>query len=118
MHIIEYWLQYYTSQSYILILDFRDTFFQANPFSVFGPFETRVPTYTLHVFAENHQVKTIGTCKYNSLWIGRCFGKDKLVPLKDNAVVCSGSTLGSFDAVRYYVSTMLTSMDKVRKVTH
>lgn len=53
---IEYWLNYYNPQSYILILDFRDTFFQASPFSVFGSYESRIPKYDLHVFAENHDV--------------------------------------------------------------
>lgn len=56
---LEYWLQYYTSQSYILILDFRDTFFQANPFQSFGSFSTRVPKYELHVFAEHHGVSLL-----------------------------------------------------------
>ena len=35
-------LDYYGSaKSYILILDFRDTFFQANPFESFGAVESR-----------------------------------------------------------------------------
>ncbi len=46
----------YNSQSYILILDFRDTFFQSSPFAVFGAYELRAPKYELHVFAENNDV--------------------------------------------------------------
>jgi hypothetical protein len=53
---VEYWLQYYTDQSYVLILDFRDTFFQGSPFSHLPPFEQRVPKYQLDVFAENWKV--------------------------------------------------------------
>ena len=52
----EYWAQYYSEQSYILILDFRDTFFQANPFSFLPPFEQRQPKYELKLFAENWKV--------------------------------------------------------------
>jgi len=110
----EYWLQYYNDQSYILILDFRDTFFQASPFAMLPPIQERTPKYELMVFAENWKVKTIGTCKYNSLWVARCFGKAALPPIKDQAVICSGSTMGSYRAINYYVRTMLHSMDTVQ----
>ena len=110
----EYWLQYYTDQSYILILDFRDTFFQDDPFKPWGPITSRVPKYELHMYAENEKVKSIGKCTFNSLWVARCFGKPALVPLKENPVICSGSTMGSYSAIRYYVRTMLTSMDTVK----
>lgn len=52
----EYWLRYYSETSYILILDFRDTFFQADPFLPFGPIEQRKPKYELQLFAENFKV--------------------------------------------------------------
>lgn len=110
----EYWLRHYSEKSYILILDFRDTFFQLNPFEKMGPIETRVPKYDLRLYAENHKVKTIGKCVYNSLWIGRCFGKPALAALKEEAVICSGSTLGSFQAIDFYIRTMLKSMDTVK----
>ena len=48
----EYWLNNYKPTSYILILDFRDTFFQANPFKGFGyPVEARKPKFELQVSA-------------------------------------------------------------------
>ena len=53
----EYWIRYYNEQSYILILDFRDTFFQADPFQSFGyPVSNRVAKYDLQVYAENEKV--------------------------------------------------------------
>lgn len=111
----EYWLRYYTENSYILILDFRDTFFQANPFERFGAYLARKePKYELHMYAENYDVKNIGICVFNSNWIKTCFGKDALVALKKEAVICSGSTLGSYPAVHHYVRTMLQSMDTVK----
>jgi hypothetical protein len=99
----EYWLRQYTAQSYILILDFRDTFFQGNPFGALPALAARTPKYDLRMFAENYKVKTIGKCVFNSLWIGRCFGKDKLKNLKNEAVICSGSTMGSYQSIHYYV---------------
>jgi len=113
----EYWLKHYDENSFILILDFRDTFFQGNPFQAFGSYESRDksnPQYVLQVFAENHKVKTIGNCVFNSMWVGKCFGKPALEAVKEKAVICSGSTLGSFLAVSYYVRTMLASMDTVK----
>jgi hypothetical protein len=110
----EYWLRHYTEQSYILILDFRDTFFQANPFQSFGNYGVRQPKYELHMYAENYDVKNIGICVFNSNWIKTCFGKDALDALRKEAVICSGSTLGSYPAVHHYVRTMLSSMDTVK----
>ena len=53
----EYWLRQYSEKSYILILDFRDTFFQGDPFLTFGQFNSRKPKYELHLFAENYSVR-------------------------------------------------------------
>ena len=110
----EYWLQFYSPASYILILDFRDTYFQRNPFDELPPLPQRRPTYDLRLFAENWKVKKLGTCRYNGWWIRKCFAKEAIVPIFDNAVICSGSTMGSYDAVSYYVSVMLRSMDTVQ----
>jgi len=52
----EYWLRHYSPTSYILILDFRDTFFQLNPFEPMGPIEYRAPKYDLRLYAENFKV--------------------------------------------------------------
>lgn len=115
----EYWLRQYSAHSYILILDFRDTFFQANPFQLVGTFQSRSasqqpPKYDLQMYAENDQVKNIGICVFNSNWIKTCFGKPALEALRHEAVICSGSTLGSFPAIHNYVRTMLHSMDTVK----
>eukprot|EP00596_Hydrurales_sp_CCMP1899_P008817 CAMPEP_0119038748 /NCGR_PEP_ID=MMETSP1177-20130426/7850_1 /TAXON_ID=2985 /ORGANISM="Ochromonas sp, Strain CCMP1899" /LENGTH=354 /DNA_ID=CAMNT_0007001729 /DNA_START=487 /DNA_END=1551 /DNA_ORIENTATION=- len=110
----EYWLRQYSDQSYIMILDFRDTYFQGNPFSTLGPVRARVPKYDLRMFAENHQVKSIGKCSFNSMWIDRCFGKEELDKIKTEAVISSGSTMGSYESLNFYVRAMLQSMDTVK----
>jgi hypothetical protein len=110
----EYWLQHYSRTSYILILDFRDTFFQLNPFGDLPPLPARKPTYDLRMFAESNKVKTIGTCVYNGFWVRKCFGPETIVPIKDFSVICSGSTMGSYDAISYYIGVMLRSMDTVK----
>ncbi|KAJ1398120.1 hypothetical protein B484DRAFT_438471, partial [Ochromonadaceae sp. CCMP2298] len=55
----EYWMRHYNDNSYILILDFRDTFFQANPFAPQGTYAERAlasaPRYDLQMYAENYK---------------------------------------------------------------
>ena len=110
----EFWMRFYNPQSNILILDFRDTFFQSNPFIPFGPYGQRNPKkYELHLYAENWDVKSIGKCGFNSLWIGRCFSKASLAVVKPQAVICSGSTLGNYMAIDFYIATMLSWMDTI-----
>lgn len=85
-----------------------------NPFGALGLVSARTPVYDLRMFAENYKVKSIGKCVFNSLWIGRCFGKEALKGLKKEAVICSGSTMGSYQSVHFYIKTMLKSMDSVK----
>ena len=58
----EYWLMHYSDASYILILDFRDTFFQGNPFQAVGTYAARsalaAPKYDLQMYAENYKVSS------------------------------------------------------------
>jgi hypothetical protein len=66
------------------------------------------------MYAENYEVKNIGICVFNSNWIKTCFGKPALEALKAKPVICSGSTLGTYQAVNHYVRTMLSYMDSVK----
>lgn len=52
----EYWLMFYPDTAYILILDFRDTFFQRNPFETLPSMSDRRPKYDLRFYAENDKV--------------------------------------------------------------
>jgi hypothetical protein len=85
-----------------------------NPFQGLGLVTTRVPKYDLRMYAENYKVKNIGICLFNSLWVERCFGQPALDNIKHHAVICSGSTLGSYQSIFFYVKTMLRSMDSVK----
>ena len=66
------------------------------------------------MFAENYKVKNIGLCVYNSNWVNACFGAEALEGIKKEAVICSGSTMGSYQSIHFYVTTMLKSMDSVK----
>jgi hypothetical protein len=67
----------------------------------------------LHLFAENRMVKTVGNCIFNSGWL-QCWGKDVPKGFSNNSVLCSGSTMGSADALIQYSNRMLAEMDKMK----
>ena len=51
------------------------------------------------------------------MWVARCFrevDKDALPKISKEAVICSGSTLGSFNGIEFYVRSMLQWFDKVK----
>lgn len=51
---------------------------------------------------------------WNSGWIKDCFGNDGLKAVEENVISCSGTTLGSWLAMKQYVSAMADSI-KERK---
>ena len=89
------WLSYYSASSWGIVFDFRDTFFQRDPFTLVDRSEA---SPNLHLFAENRQVKRVGNCIFNSGWL-RCWGKDVPKTYTNNSVVCSGSTMGSVQSL-------------------
>ena len=90
------------------------SFILGNPFGALAPVAQRKPTYDLRMFAENYKVKNIGICVFNSMWVEQCFGTPALENIKTEAVICSGSTMGSYQSIYLYVKTMLKSMDTVK----
>jgi len=102
------WLLKYSSKSWGIIFDFRDTFFQANPLARVDRSKSQP---NLILFAENRLVKRIGNCVFNSGWL-RCWGRDIPKKYANNSVVCSGSTLGSSSALLAYSERMIQEFDK------
>ena len=103
------WLANYDEASWAFVFDFRDVFFQRDPF----PLVDRSPSApNLHLFAENRDVKTVGTCRFNSAWLN-CWDHTLKQVYKNASVVCSGSTLGSVPAMKRYAERMLAEMDRM-----
>ena len=103
------WLAAYSKESWILIMDTRDSFFQRDPFS--SAVLDKADGTDLHLFAENRDVKWIANCPFNSGWLG-CWGRDVVKKHGNGSVVCSGSTLGHRDAADTYTSLMIAEFDK------
>ncbi|KAH8098319.1 hypothetical protein JL720_1258 [Aureococcus anophagefferens] len=109
----ETWLRQYSAESYVLDLDTRDTFFQADPFLPLAARRSAADhAKDLYVFEEDG-LKTTGTCKWNKGWL-RCFEAAKWHTPETwtQPVRCSGSTLGSRDAMLKYVDAMLSASDE------
>jgi hypothetical protein len=109
----ETWLRQYSAESYVLDLDTRDTFFQADPFPPLAARRSAADhARDLYVFEEDG-LKTTGTCKWNKGWL-RCFEAAKWHTPETwtQPVRCSGSTLGSRDAMLKYVDAMLSASDE------
>ncbi|KAH8051626.1 hypothetical protein JL720_15114 [Aureococcus anophagefferens] len=103
------WLANYDEASWAFVFDFRDVFFQRDPF----PLVDRSPSApNLHLFAENRDVKTVGTCRFNSAWLN-CWDRTLKQVYHNASVMCSGSTLGSVPAMKRYAERMLAEMDRM-----
>ena len=93
----------YDPSTLILLSDFRDVFFQSNPFT-YRAFEWAPPASQLVVFQEAHPNMVINRCQFNSKWISECYGADALKQIGHNTVICSGVTMGTRNAILAYVS--------------
>jgi len=87
------WAWKYSKQSRLLILDFRDTFFQRDPFESleFGSFEQLL---TL----EHWPYKRMNNCPFNSGWVRSCW-REEFKAMKDHPVLCSGSYFATRDGM-------------------
>jgi hypothetical protein len=106
--IYQWWSRLYESDALIMLSDFRDVFFQANPFT-YRTFEWAPPVSQLVVFQEAYPNKVIYRCIFNSGWIENCYGSKGLRRVGSNTVSCSGVTIGTRNAIAIYVSANLAN---------
>mmetsp|Transcript_8636 Transcript_8636/g.12885 ORF Transcript_8636/g.12885 Transcript_8636/m.12885 type:complete len:528 (+) Transcript_8636:58-1641(+) len=103
-YFFELWASMYPENSLILITDFRDVFFQSNPFT----YRTNHwhPEHQLVLFKEFHPNMVIGRCRFNRLQMEDCYGLEALRLLGQHVIVSSGAALGSRDAVLVWARHM------------
>ncbi|KAJ1439151.1 hypothetical protein B484DRAFT_188281 [Ochromonadaceae sp. CCMP2298] len=93
----EKWALLYAEKSRILIADFRDVIFQANPFSYrVGDWSA---DYQLAVFQEFHPNMVIDRCHFNRRVMEECFGAAALASLGGRIIVSSGALLGTRNGI-------------------
>ncbi|CAF1005464.1 unnamed protein product [Adineta ricciae] len=83
---------------YVFICDSRDVIFQRNIFDYVNEYEDG-----LFVFQETTKMN-IRKCSYNSKWIKDCYGETELNLIGDQKIICAGTILGSWKAMRNYLS--------------
>jgi hypothetical protein len=93
----EKWAAAYNTQSLILLADFRDIVFQADPFAY--RLDEWYPEFQLAVFQEFHPNMVINRCHFNRRVMEECYGKEALRSLGNRVIVSSGAAMGARDAV-------------------
>ena len=93
----EKWASIYTEKSLIMLSDFRDVFFQADPFVYHN--DEWLPEYQLSVFQEFHPNMIINRCHFNTKTMLECYGEDALRTLGNRIIISSGGILGTRDGV-------------------
>lgn len=89
--------------------DFRDVFFQANPFA------TLPVGYDL-VLAEEFSPVKIETCPFNREWIQTCFGTKFLREIGQNTPICSGTIMGTPRGFKTLMNGMLQALELTKDV--
>lgn len=85
----------------VMLTDLRDVIFQRDPFDD--------PVSGLEVYLEDESVR-IGHEIFNTRWIRDLYGNAGLEELKDRRVSCSGTVIGTRDAVVRYLSEMISEI--------
>ena len=85
------WAWQYSESSRLLILDFRDTFFQRDPFESLALGRPEEPYFQQLVVLEHWPYKRMNNCPHNSGWVRGCWGNDAYYPLRNHPILCSGS---------------------------
>jgi hypothetical protein len=93
----EKWASRYNAESLILLADFRDIIFQADPFE----YKVRdwFPDAQLVLFQEFFPNMVIGRCRFNRRVMQECYGDEALRQYGPRVIISSGSSLGTRDAI-------------------
>jgi hypothetical protein len=109
-YMYQWWARMYDPEALIMISDFRDVFFQGNPFT-YHPTEWAPPVAQMVVFQEAYPNKVIYRCPFNSGWIENCYGKEGLNRVGGNTVSCSGVSIGTRNAILLYAHLVTQQLD-------
>ena len=96
-YFFEKWAAIYPATATILITDFRDILFQANPFKYHR--NDWFPEFQLAVFQEFHPNMVVGRCSFNRRIMAECFGEAALDTLGSRIIVSSGAIMGTRDGI-------------------
>jgi len=101
----------YYPDAWILLSDYRDVFFQDDPFK-FVPASVPAGEKPLWVFEEDKRSQTMGTCPFNRGWVTSCWGKHAVDRFEKDPIRCSGNTMGTQEAIVIYNQVMIKEMEE------
>jgi hypothetical protein len=93
---------------YALITDVRDVVFQDDPFSGFEG--------GLMVFEEDANVRLFDETMYNAPWIEELFGRQALTQIGDFPILCSGTIMGTTEALISYLVAFERLLHQAMKI--
>ena len=105
-YLYKWWSTFYDKNALVLLSDFKDVFFQSDPFS-YIPGHWAPPLYQLTVFQEAYPNRMIYRNAMNKGFIGNCYGSGALNSIAFNQISSVGSVFGTMDAIFAYVSNLL-----------
>jgi len=107
------WSLRYQPESWLMLLDARDSFFQSNPFADLPRQKSGTVTDgLLYLFGENAEATRLGKSKKNLKWLRNGYGEATLQALADKPTICSGSTMGEQIAIETYLRAMVNEHDE------
>ena len=107
--IYQYWALQYPDTTYIMMSDFRDVFFQSNPFTLKNKFPDWGPSaYDITFFAEHHPNRDIYRCKRVSELIEDCYGRLLLDQIGLGTILNNGVYFTKRNSSLIYVSCNTT----------
>jgi hypothetical protein len=86
----------------VMVADTRDVIFQKNPFNDKNFSD-------LCFFQEDKKIKE---CGFNSNWIRNLYGKDNYNKIKNNKILCSGTSIGSYINILDYLKKICAEIKK------
>lgn len=102
------WSLQYNPNSWVMLVDARDTFFQRNPFENLP----RNQSGLLYFFGENADATRLGKSVKNANWLRRAYGEATLEALRHKPTICSGSTMGEQLAIETYLRALQNEWDE------
>ena len=102
------WSMQYNPESWIMLVDARDSFFQTDPFKGLP----RNQNGLLYFFGENTEATRLGKSTKNANWLRRSYGEKALAALRNKPTICSGSTMGEQLAIETYLRAMVNEWDE------
>jgi hypothetical protein len=89
----------------VLLCDVRDVVFQDDPFKF--PAEAELEFF--------HEPALYSKCQCNGGWIKNVFGEERYDQLKDEWIICSGTTLATGAGIMKYIDTMIEEIERVKQ---